>query len=88
MISRLEVGTVRPVKVAWMGSSRWPRSIRTRSCTLLGAAVVEERVERRADGAAGVEHVVHQDDVAAGDVEADVALGDGGAGAAVERSSR
>ena len=27
------------------------------------AAVVEQRVERGADGAAGVEHVVHQDDV-------------------------
>ena len=31
-----EVGTMRPMKVAWMGSSRWPRSMRTRSCTLLG----------------------------------------------------
>ena len=29
------------------------------------AAVIEQRVERRADGAAGVEHVVHQDDVLA-----------------------
>ena len=29
------------------------------------AAVVEQRVERRADGAAGVQHVVHQDDVLA-----------------------
>src|SRR5439155_535627 len=47
----------------------------------LGATVVEECVKRGADGAAGEEDVVHQDDVAAGDVESDVALGDGGAGA-------
>ena len=47
----------------------------------LGAAVVEEGVEGGADGTAGVEDVVHKDDVAAGDVEAEVALGDGGAGA-------
>ena len=36
MISRREVGTVRPMKRASMGSSRWPRSMRTRSWTLLG----------------------------------------------------
>ena len=42
----------------------------------LGAAMVEERIERGADGAAGVEDVVHQDDVAAFDVEADLALFD------------
>ena len=29
------------------------------------AAVIEQRVERGADGAAGVEHVIHQDDVLA-----------------------
>src|SRR5271167_3777326 len=42
-----------------------------------GAAMVEECVEGGADGAAGVEDVVHEDDVAAGDVEADGAGGDG-----------
>jgi len=42
----------------------------------LGAALVEEGVEGRADGAAGVEDVVHEDDVAAIDVEADVAFFD------------
>ena len=44
-----------------------------------GAAVVEEGVEGGADGAAGVEDVVHEDDVAAGDVEADVTFFDDGA---------
>ena len=34
-------------------------------------SLVEQRVERGADGAAGVEHVVHQDDVFAGDRERD-----------------
>ena len=47
----------------------------------LGAALVEESVECGTDGAAGVEHVVHEDDVAAIDVEADVAFFDDGAGA-------
>src|SRR6185437_15467514 len=40
----------------------------------LGSAVVEECVERGTDGAAGVEDVIHQDDVAAFDVEADLTL--------------
>ena len=35
------------------------------------AAVIEQGVERGADGAAGIEHVVAQDHVAAFDVEAD-----------------
>ena len=46
-----------------------------------GTAVIEEGVERGADGAAGIEDVVHEDDVAAGDVAADGADGDGGTGA-------
>src|SRR5262249_42668105 len=36
------------------------------------AAVVEEGVEGGSDGAAGVEYVVHQDDVLAGDFELNV----------------
>jgi hypothetical protein len=44
----------------------------------LGATVVEERVERRADGAACVEDVVHENDVAAVDVKADFAGFDDG----------
>src|SRR5205814_205394 len=53
-------------------------------------ALVEERVERGADGAAGVEHVVHQDDVFAFDGKRDVGgvddglVGDGGEVVAVE----
>ena len=39
----------------------------------LWASVVKERVQRGADGASGVEDVVHEDDVAAVDVEAEVA---------------
>ena len=46
----------------------------------LGAAVVEEGIEGGTDGASGVEDVVHKNDVAAGDVEAELALVDGGAG--------
>jgi len=41
-------------------------------------AVIEEGVERGADGAAGVEHVVHQDDVLAFDAELDVGRTDDG----------
>ena len=36
------------------------------------ASLIEQRVERRADGAAGIEHVVHQNHVLAGDWERDV----------------
>src|SRR3984957_16791480 len=36
-----------------------------------GAAMVKERVQRRANGPAGVENVVHQNDVATGNVKAD-----------------
>ena len=43
------------------------------------AAVVEERIEGGANGAAGVEHVVDQDDVAAVDIEAERAGNDDGA---------
>jgi hypothetical protein len=42
----------------------------------LGAPLVEESIEGRTDGTAGVEDVVHQDDVAAIDVEADFAFFD------------
>ena len=55
-----------------MGSSRWPRSQRTASCTRLRAAVVEERLDRGTDRAAGEEDVVDEDDGAAGEVEVDV----------------
>ncbi len=52
-------------------------------------AVVKKRVERRAYGAAGVENIVDQDDVAAGNIEADVAPGTTtGRTSRVERSSR
>jgi len=44
-----------------------------------GAALIEERVERGADGATGVEDVVREDDVTAVDVEANVTLFDDGA---------
>src|SRR6185437_393209 len=43
------------------------------------ASVIEERVEGGADGASGVEHVVDQDDVASGDIEADGTGNHGGA---------
>jgi len=42
------------------------------------ATVIKERVKRGADGAAGVEHVVAEDHVAAFDVDADGAWGDHG----------
>ena len=42
------------------------------------AAVIEQSVERGADGAAGVEHVVHQDDVFALDGEGDLGGADDG----------
>ncbi len=55
------------------------------------AAVIEQRVERGADGAAGVEHVVHQDDVFARDIENGISvalttglMSDGGEIVAVE----
>ena len=38
----------------------------------LGTAIVEERLDRGADGAAGVEDVVDEDDGAVGEVEVDV----------------
>ena len=52
--------------------------------------MIEQGVERGADGAAGVEHVVHEHDVLAGDGELDVGgivngfFGDGGKIVAVE----
>ena len=55
-----------------------------------GAAVIEQGVERGANGAAGVEDVVHEDDVLAGDGEVDFGgvedglRGDGGEVVAVE----
>jgi hypothetical protein len=42
----------------------------------LGSALVEEGIEGSTDGPPGVEDVVHEDDVAAVDVEADVAFFD------------
>src|SRR5690606_3588018 len=58
-----------------MGSSRWPRSTRTASCPARGPDVVQ-RVEGGADGPAGEEHVVDEDDQAA----VDAVTGDLGAG--------
>src|SRR5579885_1312056 len=43
-----------------------------------GPAVIEQGVERGPDGAAGVQHVVHQNDVAAGDRERDFGAVDHG----------
>src|SRR5579875_3654901 len=40
----------------------------------LGAAMVKQSIQRGADGAAGVEHVVHQNDVAARYIEANLTL--------------
>ena len=57
-----EVGTFLPTKSARIGSSRWPRSTSTASCTAAGPAEVAQRVERGADRAAGEEDVVDEDD--------------------------
>ena len=56
-----------------------------------GAAVVEERLDRGADGAAGEEDVVDEDDGAPGEVEVDVRVVDdrlGRSGAGAPTSSR
>ena len=47
-----------------------------------GAAMIEEGVESGADGAACVEHIVDQDDVASVDIEAEGAGNDNGANVA------
>ena len=65
------VCTMRPTKRASMGSSRWPRSMSTRAARAR-AGRVEEGVQGGAHGAAGVKHVVHQDDVFAVDGKGDV----------------
>ena len=56
-----------------IGSSRPPRSTSTASATLRRAAEVEELVDRGADRAAGIQHVVDQHDLAAVDGERDLA---------------
>ena len=56
---------------AAIGSWRPPRSASTASAMLRRPAVVEQLVHRRAHRAAGVEHVVHQQQVASLDVERD-----------------
>ncbi len=66
------VGRFFPTKSARIGSSRWPRSTRTASLHRAGPAQLGERVERGADGAAGEEDVVDEDDRAAGDVDRDL----------------
>ena len=58
---RAGVVTVRPTMSAWIGSSRPPRSTSTQSRIRARPAEVGELVERRADRAAGVEHVVDDD---------------------------
>ena len=60
-------------RCAAIGSSRPPRSTSTASSILRRPAVVEQLVDRGADGAAGVEHVVDEDDVRAFDIERNVA---------------
>ena len=74
MISSSVVGIVRPTNPASMGSSRWPRSIRTAELDAARASVIEQGVQGGTSGAAGVEHVVHQDDVLVLDVELHGAL--------------
>ena len=56
------VGRFLPTKSGRIGSSRWPRSTSTASCTARGSAVVADRVEGRPDRATGVEHVVDEHD--------------------------
>ena len=56
-----------------IGSSRPPRSTSTARRTARGPAEVEQLVHRGADRAAGVEHVVDQHQLAAVDVERDLA---------------
>ena len=59
--SRL-VGRFLPTKSGRIGSSRWPRSTSTASCTALRPAVVGERVERGPHRAPGEQHVVDEHD--------------------------
>ena len=54
--------TALPTMSAWIGSSRPPRSISTQSSDAPRPAEVGALVQRGADGAAGVEHVVHDHD--------------------------
>ena len=61
MISFCEVGTFLPTKSAWIGSSRWPRSIEHGELHGPRAAEVDQLVERGPHGAAGIEDVVAED---------------------------
>ena len=70
IISLFFVGTILPTKSAWMGSSRCslPRSIEDGELHATRAAEVDQLIERRADRAPGVKHVVDEHDVAILDV--------------------
>ena len=83
-----EVGTFRPTTSAWIGNSRQPRSISTARRTASRPAVVDQRVERRADRAAGVEHVVAQHQGATLDRLGKRLSRTTGLGATSDRSSR
>ena len=77
-----------PTMSAWIGSSRPPRSISTQSRMRRGRPKSAQLVERGADRAAGVEHVVHDHDGAAVEVRAAGSRRRPGAGPTVWRSSR
>ncbi len=50
--------------------------------------MVEQRIQRRANRPPGIQHIVHQDNVAPGHIEAQLALVTVGRGPLVDRSSR
>ena len=74
MISRDEVGIVPTRKRGLNGQLAMPAIDQHEQLHTARASVVKQRIERGANGAARVQHVVHQDDVASVDVETDVAL--------------
>ena len=71
--SSVDVGRFLPTKSGRIGSSRWPRSTSTASCTAFGPAVVGDRVEGGLHGATGEEHVVDEHDGRPVDLEVDLA---------------
>ena len=77
-----------PTMSAWIGSSRPPRSTRTQSRMRRGRPKSAQLVERGAHGAAGVEHVVHDDDGLAVEVAGRLVSPTTGRGPTVWRSSR
>jgi hypothetical protein len=78
-ISRAVVCTCRPTKAGLDRQLAMAAVDQHQQLYAPRPAVVKERVQRRAYGSAGVENIVDQNDVAAGDIEADGAGNDDGA---------